>query len=142
MCAIHALGRYDYKKGGHLILWDWKVVIEFLPGTTILIPSAAVAHGNTPLADPENEERKSFTQYVPGGIVRWWSYGYRTEEQVKEQDPEEWRRLKKAADERWKSAYGMFSKVNELHSDILENLYIVPEKGMEVVDVIEGGGEN
>lgn len=142
MCAIHALGRYDYKKGGHLILWDWKIIMEFPPGTTILIPSAAVAHGNTPLADPDNEERKSFTQYIPGGLIRRWSYGYRTEEEVKEQDPEEWRRLKKAADERWQTACGMFSKVEELHSDILTNLCIVPENGVEVVDIVESDGKS
>lgn len=140
MCAIHALGRYDYTKGGHLILWDWKIVIEFPPGTSILIPSAAVTHGNTPLADPENEERKSFTQYIPGGLVRWWSYGYRTEEQVQVQDPEEWRRLKKGSDERWKTACGMFSKVHELHSDILQHLSIVPGKNVEVLEAIEEGG--
>ncbi|EIM79820.1 uncharacterized protein STEHIDRAFT_37630, partial [Stereum hirsutum FP-91666 SS1] len=114
MCAIHALGRYDHTKGGHLILWDWKIVIEFPPGTTILIPSAAVAHGNTPLHDPKNEERKSFTQYVPGGLVRWFSYGYRTEKEIKEQNPAEWLRIKAEADARWETACGMFSKVSEL----------------------------
>jgi hypothetical protein len=39
-CAITALGRFDYTRGGHLVLWDLRLVVEFPPGWTILIPSA------------------------------------------------------------------------------------------------------
>lgn len=124
MCAIHALGRYDYTKGGHLILWDWKIVIEFPPGTTILIPSAAVAHGNTPLHDATNETRNSFTQYVPGGLIRWFMYGFRTEVEIVKQDPQEWEEIKARADERWENACEMFSRVDELHDDIVNHLLV------------------
>jgi hypothetical protein len=43
-CAVTALGRYNPKMGGHLILWDLKLAIEFPPGCTILIPSATLHH--------------------------------------------------------------------------------------------------
>lgn len=132
MCAIHALGNYDYTKGGHLILWDWDLVIEFPPGTTILLPSAAVAHGNTPLHDPETESRKSFTQYVPGGLVRWYTYGFRTEEEFEREDRMEWVRMRANADQRWKDACGMFSKVEDLYSDIVR--YLPVDFDYEAVD--------
>jgi hypothetical protein len=39
-CAITALGAFDPQRGGHLVLWDLCLVIQFPPGSTILIPSA------------------------------------------------------------------------------------------------------
>ncbi|KAJ7687760.1 hypothetical protein B0H17DRAFT_939140 [Mycena rosella] len=77
-CAITALGNFNYKKGRHLILWDCKLIIEFPPGTTILIPSAAIFHSNIPIAD--GECRYSFTQYSARGIFRWIEHGFQSEE--------------------------------------------------------------
>lgn len=142
MCAIHALGNYDYTKGGHLILWDWKLIIEFPPGTTILIPSSAVAHGNTPVNNPGKETRKSFTQYVPGGLVRWWRYGFRTEDQLKAHSYAEWTKMRRGAEDRWTEACGMFSTVDELNSDITNYLYVVPEEDVEGEDVACVGEED
>ncbi|KAF7348118.1 hypothetical protein MSAN_01764400 [Mycena sanguinolenta] len=68
-CAIQALGSFDATAGGHLVLWDAKVVVEFPAGAVILLPSATVAHSNVPVAD--GEERISFTQFTPGGLFRW-----------------------------------------------------------------------
>ncbi|KAK0484267.1 hypothetical protein EDD18DRAFT_1083804 [Armillaria luteobubalina] len=45
-CAIPVLSRFNSKKGVHLILWDLKLVIEFPPGSTVLIPSAVLQHSN------------------------------------------------------------------------------------------------
>lgn len=68
ICSITALGNYDPTLGGHIVLWDLGLVIEFPPGSTILIPSAAIAHSNTPVACHEN--RASFTQFTAGGLFR------------------------------------------------------------------------
>ncbi|THU91984.1 hypothetical protein K435DRAFT_570644, partial [Dendrothele bispora CBS 962.96] len=68
-CGITALGEYDYTKGGHLILWDLRMVIEFPPGWTILIPSSYLRHGNTAIAP--DEKRFSFTQYTSGSLFRY-----------------------------------------------------------------------
>ncbi|KAJ7027568.1 hypothetical protein C8F04DRAFT_1189375 [Mycena alexandri] len=65
-CAITALGNFDYTKGGHLILWDCKIILEFPPGCTILLPSAAIFHSNIPIGP--NERRYSFTQYSAGAF--------------------------------------------------------------------------
>jgi cell shape-determining protein MreC len=54
-------------------------VIEFPPGSTILIPSSAVAHSNIPIQ--KGETRYSFTQYSPSGIFRWVDHGFQTEKQ-------------------------------------------------------------
>ncbi|KAJ7260386.1 hypothetical protein B0H12DRAFT_1201678 [Mycena haematopus] len=45
-CAITALG-----KPPHFV--DCKLILEFPPGATILIPSAAIFHSNIPIADHE-----------------------------------------------------------------------------------------
>lgn len=93
MCAITALGDFDPKKGGHLILWECKLVIEFPPGSTVLIPSATISHSNAMVG--ENELRYSFTQYTAGAIFRWVENGFeainseRSAEQAK-RDAQRW----------------------------------------------------
>lgn len=75
-CAITALGQYDPTKGGHLVLWECKLVIEFPPGSTILIPSAIVTHSNVPIR--AGEKRYSVTQYSAGALFRWVDNGFQT----------------------------------------------------------------
>lgn len=75
-CAITALGNFNYKVGGHLVLWDLDLIIEFPPGSTILIPSAILSHSNT--AVNEWERRYSVVQYAAGALFRWVDNGYRT----------------------------------------------------------------
>lgn len=72
-CSVTALGEFDPTKGGHLVLWDLKLVVEFPPGSTILLPSAAIAHSNTAIG--RRETRCSFTQFSAGGLFRWTSHG-------------------------------------------------------------------
>ncbi|KAF6751275.1 hypothetical protein DFP72DRAFT_991360 [Ephemerocybe angulata] len=73
-CALTPLGNFDYKLGGHLILFELKLVLEFPPGTTVLLPSAALRHGNT--AIQPGEDRMSIAQYGAGGLFRWSAYGF------------------------------------------------------------------
>jgi len=78
-CSITALGNFDFTRGGHLILWDCKLILEFPPGATILIPSAAIFHSNIPIA--AGERRYLFTQYTAGSLFRWVEHGFRKEEE-------------------------------------------------------------
>lgn len=78
MCAVTPFGPYDYKKGGHLVLWELKLVVEFPPGCTILLPSAILTHFNIPIA--KNERHYSFAQYTAGGLFRWVDQGFQTKE--------------------------------------------------------------
>jgi len=75
MCAVTALGNFDPKKGGHLILWECGLAIEFPPGSTILIPSATISHSNAMVG--KDERRYSFTQYTAGAIFRWVENGFK-----------------------------------------------------------------
>ena len=36
-CAVTSMGSYDPKKGGHLMLWDLKLAVEFPPFSTIFL---------------------------------------------------------------------------------------------------------
>jgi hypothetical protein len=69
MCFITSIGNHDPKKGGHLILWELGLAIEFPSGATAAIPSAVITHSNLPVA--KHEERVSFTQYAAGALLRW-----------------------------------------------------------------------
>jgi hypothetical protein len=77
MCLIGALGRFDPDKGGHLVLWDYDLIVRFPPGCSILIPSAVVTHSNTPIQ--AGEERFSLIQYCAGGLFRWVANGFQTD---------------------------------------------------------------
>lgn len=113
MCSVAALGSFDPKRGGHLILWDLKLVIEFPPGATILIPSAVLRHSNTSIQ--AGETRYSFTQYSAGGLFRWVEQGFRKQPAFerslnKRQMAEEQERTKG----RWARGMAMYSTIDEL----------------------------
>lgn len=112
-CAITALGQFDYRRGGHLVLWDLKLVIDFPPGSTIMIPSAILRHSNTKIG--RRERRYSFTQYTAGGIFRWVDYGIQSSEDY-------WASLNacehaaatQKREERWRVGLAMFSTLEDL----------------------------
>ncbi|KAJ7271638.1 hypothetical protein C8J57DRAFT_1435291 [Mycena rebaudengoi] len=115
-CAITALGKFNYTKGGHLILWDCKLIIEFPPGSTILIPSAAIFHSNLTLASP-GETRFSFTQYTAGGIFRWVERGFQSEEAyLSSLSKEEQVAEREAGLEHGRTGAQLFSTLDELKS--------------------------
>ncbi|KAG6905342.1 hypothetical protein DXG01_003333 [Tephrocybe rancida] len=49
---------------------------HFPPGSTVLIPSGAVEHGNMPVGPTET--CMSFTQYAAGGLFCWVVYGFKS----------------------------------------------------------------
>ncbi|KAL0568690.1 hypothetical protein V5O48_013296 [Marasmius crinis-equi] len=69
MCCVYATGDYDYREGGHLILWDLGLVIEFPPGTFIFLPSALLEHSNVCIR--EGERRSSMVLFSASGLFRW-----------------------------------------------------------------------
>jgi hypothetical protein len=70
------LGNFDYTSGGHLILWECGIVLEFPPGWTILIPSACIAHSNANIG--KGEKRYSFTQYTAGAVFQHLEQNFMT----------------------------------------------------------------
>ncbi|KAJ3898616.1 hypothetical protein F5879DRAFT_1012635 [Lentinula edodes] len=113
LCWIWALGWYNWKKGGHIILWDLKLVVEFPPGSLVAIPSGVCRHSNTCVG--KKEVRYSFTQYAPGGNFRWVDRGFQSEENyhagLTAAEAREEKLRKKA---RWKMGLELFSTLAEL----------------------------
>ncbi|KAK7030522.1 hypothetical protein R3P38DRAFT_2523572 [Favolaschia claudopus] len=110
-CAITALGDYDPDRGGHLVLWDLKLIIRFPPGATILIPSAILRHSNVNIAP--HETRFSFTQYTPAGLFRWVYNKFRTDKDInasKTTTPEEREQRRRDRERRWADGIKMYSK--------------------------------
>ncbi|KAJ7642868.1 hypothetical protein B0H17DRAFT_960020, partial [Mycena rosella] len=79
-CGITNGGAFDPKRSAHIYLKQLKLVIEFPPAASTLIPSAIIDHGNTPLA--AGETRCSITQYAAGGLFRYVKYGFKTAEEL------------------------------------------------------------
>lgn len=107
-CAITAIGSFNPHEGGHLVLWELRMVIEFPPGATVLIPSAIITHGNTSVAD--TERRYSFTQYSAGGIFRWVDCGYQAVKALPKMRGSE---AERRGAERWKDGVEMMSMWSE-----------------------------
>ena len=115
LCAITSMGQFDPKQGGHLILKQLRLVIEFPPRSTILIPSATVTHGNTPIL--ATETRMSVTQYASGGLFRWVRYGFQTEKTLKKEDPRLAKELDALKPMAWKAALDSYSTLSTLRCD-------------------------
>ncbi|KAK0217789.1 hypothetical protein IW262DRAFT_1275064, partial [Armillaria fumosa] len=111
-CAITALGRFDHRRGAHLILWELKLFIQFPHGATIFIPSATITHSNT--APAEGDSRTSFTQFLAGGILRWVDNGFRTEKEMARQDPAAYAEMQKHKGTRWQMGLGLLSMLDEI----------------------------
>lgn len=112
LCHVHSFGDFDPKLGGHLVLFDLRIVVEFPPGCDALIPSASLAHGNT--AVQPGEKRYSFTQFCAGGLLRYVRYGFRREYELTER---EYKRIVGEGNSRWKKILTMFSRSSELSWD-------------------------
>lgn len=75
LCAVTSLGHYDPVEGGHIILVEFGIIVEFPPFSTILLPSALVTHGNTAIAC--DGERMSMTRYMAAGLILWAARGFK-----------------------------------------------------------------
>lgn len=111
MCAITALGTFNHEKGGHLVLWDAKVIVELAAGSTAIIPSATLSHSNTDIG--EDETRASFTQYSSGGLFRWVDNGFKTDVELKK-DPKAYQAILEKRKGRWLEGLALLSTVQGL----------------------------
>ncbi|KAF7326884.1 hypothetical protein MVEN_02582300 [Mycena venus] len=104
MCAVQALGDFNSRTGGHLILWELKLVIEFPPGAPHPTP---VGHHHATLIF-------RWAPYTGGGLFRYVDNGFRTERELAEQDPEEYARVCEQKAGRWEMGLRLLSTVDEL----------------------------
>lgn len=100
-CSVTSFGTYDPTEGGHLVLWDLGLVVEFPPYSTIFLPSAIIMHSNTSIR--EHETRLTVTQYSSAGLFSWLAYrnGPKGESQ-------------KSGNSWWDCPAHMFSKIGNL----------------------------
>ncbi|KAJ7838060.1 hypothetical protein B0H14DRAFT_2361914, partial [Mycena olivaceomarginata] len=77
MCLISMLGDFDPAQGGHLVCWDYDLIIRFPPSCSILIPSAVVTHLNIPIQ--VGEEHFSIIQYSAGGLFCWVDNSFKSD---------------------------------------------------------------
>jgi hypothetical protein len=119
LCTIFSGGNFDSKKGGHIIIFDLKLVIEFPPGSIVIIPSGSLDHGNVPIQP--GETRVSFTQYCAGAIMRWTEYGFQTWRQLEKLGTPEAQNamcgILESNKRRWSWAMALFSTVDTLRDD-------------------------
>ncbi len=110
-CNICAQGSFNPKQGGHLVLWELKLLIEFPPGSHMNILSAIFSHSNTSLQ--AGETRFSIIQYSAGGLFRWVQYGFRTWHAFEEQEPKEASMEWDGRPTKWQEVLGLFSNISE-----------------------------
>ncbi|KAJ7028796.1 hypothetical protein C8F04DRAFT_963568, partial [Mycena alexandri] len=118
MCVVTSMGPFDAVKGGHMVLWELKLVIEFPSASSILLPSATITHSNLPVQP--GDARASFTQYTGGGLMRFVDNGFRTEAELLAEDPAEYERLAALKDTRWEMGLALLSTVDELLEPVVE----------------------
>jgi hypothetical protein len=115
VCVITSVGNFDSTRGGHLILWECGLVIEFPAGASIIIPSAVISHSNVPIQP--HETRYSFTQYAAGGLFRWVEHGFQKEESYTNASSAAERDVEKARREARKNfGLSLFSTMDELNA--------------------------
>ncbi|KAJ7353253.1 hypothetical protein DFH08DRAFT_692034, partial [Mycena albidolilacea] len=78
----------------------------------LLLPLATIAHSNVPVWS--DEERISFTQFTTGSLFRFVDNGFRTQNELQAQDPEEYQRIMGLKESRWEKGLALFSTVEEL----------------------------
>ncbi|KAK7032457.1 hypothetical protein VNI00_013015 [Paramarasmius palmivorus] len=115
-CFITALGRFDATRGGQLVMWELKLVVDFPHAATIALPSAVITHSNVPIRS--GDERTSFTQYSAGPIFRWVENGFRTEKQLEAEDSAAYEKMKEDKPTAYLKRLPLYSTLQELTSSI------------------------
>ena len=114
-CWVLAGGDFDSKKGGHLVLHELNLVIEFPAGASIFFPSSVISHSNTAVSG--GESRWSITQFAAGGLFRWVEYGYHTMKMLEKKHKRIAARIKDDRPHLWRAGLGLFSSVSSLAKD-------------------------
>jgi hypothetical protein len=118
ICSITALGHFDSERGGHLVLEELDLVIEFPPGSTILIPSAILTHWNTKIS--EGEKRYSFTQYSAGALFSYVENGMMSN--IKAMEDATWEELEvmkyvRENADAWQRGLALFPHISDYADD-------------------------
>ncbi|KAK7019005.1 hypothetical protein R3P38DRAFT_3200302 [Favolaschia claudopus] len=67
--VLTAIGDYRYTQGGHVIFWEFGIVVQFPPGACILLPPGLVRYSFVEV--PDHQSRHSILQWAGSGIERY-----------------------------------------------------------------------
>ncbi|KAJ7680860.1 hypothetical protein DFH06DRAFT_973391, partial [Mycena polygramma] len=110
--ALTALGNYDSRYGGDIILWDDGFIIRFPPGATILFPAALMRYSFVSVRP--GEKQYAFSQYSPAGLYRYITNGYVSDRTIEgNRDKRAVEAVKRARGRRLEAAIDMYSTLNE-----------------------------
>ncbi|KAJ7601267.1 hypothetical protein DFH06DRAFT_1010621, partial [Mycena polygramma] len=110
--ALTALGNYDSRYGGDIILWDDGWVIRFPPGATILFPAAVMRYSFVDVLP--GEKQYTFSQYSPAGLYRYITNGYKSDSAFeRETSAREMEAVKSGRRRRMEAALKMYSRLDE-----------------------------
>lgn len=112
VCAVQDGGPHNYRRGGQLVLHEYRLIIELQPGQVILFPSALITHCNIPIQ--KGEERYSLTLYSPGGLYRYVAYGCRTWKVFEAEDPASAADFERHHIQRWKGHWDGMPRIPDL----------------------------
>ncbi|KAJ7934575.1 hypothetical protein B0H13DRAFT_2305675 [Mycena leptocephala] len=111
-CSVTALGDFDPDFGGHLILWDLRLVICFPPGSRSLSPPPWYTLQRS---HPRARQRSSITQYTTGSLFQWVHNGCKMDTAFQSSVSAEEKKARAAEDaRRWEEGVKMFSVVDDL----------------------------
>ncbi|KAK6966336.1 hypothetical protein R3P38DRAFT_2569854, partial [Favolaschia claudopus] len=84
---VTAAGTFRSLHGGHIILWDLGLVIQFPAGSSILIPTGIVRYSFVDVGP--TEERYSIIQWAGSGVRRFVENGYKSDVEFAREASEE-----------------------------------------------------
>lgn len=111
-CFILLLGKWDPRRGGHIVLHDMKLILEVCAGDVVAIPSASIAHATIPVG--KSETRYAVTWYTGMGLFQSVAAGMMSLKKYKGSEGREGEPDGLSAEERWRNGCGMFSTLAEL----------------------------
>lgn len=124
LCAVKTLGKYDWRRGGHIVLHELGLVVEMKPGDVLFFPSAVITHSTIPILD--GETRYSLVWYSAGGLFRWKNADYQTHGDWRKRSPEEFKRHHKEGELRWSKGWRKFATLSELSARLSKAAAEIP----------------
>ncbi|KIO29006.1 hypothetical protein M407DRAFT_71161, partial [Tulasnella calospora MUT 4182] len=112
LCAVKTLGRFNWKRGGHLILHKLGLIVEMRPGDVVFFPSAIISHENIPIGD--SEKRYSLVWYSAGGLFHWQDANFHSLISWGEVDPIGLDDHQRKGEYRWINGWKRHSTLSEL----------------------------
>ncbi|KAJ7922178.1 hypothetical protein B0H13DRAFT_1603935, partial [Mycena leptocephala] len=110
--ALTALGMYNSRYGGDIILWDDGFVIRFPPGATILFPAALMRYSFVEVQ--AGEKQYTLSQYSPAGLYRYITNGYVNDSTFERMaDKRAMETMHRARGRRLEAGVNMYSRLDE-----------------------------